>query len=118
MSELEMNRIKGIGALTIYDTATMLAFPKGKFPNKVYLHAGTARGARALGVTETIVDKQVFVELCPDFQKLSAAQIEDFLCVYAAYLLQDEVALAKIQRRVANGCNGGGVSGGCYRPRS
>lgn len=115
LTDLDDNRIKGIGPLTVYDTATMLAFPHGKFPEKVYLHAGTARGAEALGVKGKAVDKQVFVNICPDFQKLSPAQIEDFLCIYAAYLLQDEAALAKIAKRTANGCAGGTSSKGCCR---
>lgn len=100
-AELERNKIKGIGPLTIYDTATMLAFPLGKFPQKVYLHAGTAKGARALGVKGEVVDKQVFVNICPDFQKLTPAEIEDFLCVYSAYLLQDQVVISKIEDRAA-----------------
>lgn len=116
LAELKRNAIKGIGPLTLYDTATMLAFPKGKYPAKVYLHAGTAKGAKAIGVTGKEVDKQVFVNICPDFQILSAAQIEDFLCVYAPYLLQDMDAIAKIQKRASNGCAGGGMSGGCRPP--
>ena len=68
---------------------------------------------RPIGVTSKEVDKQVFVNICPDFQTLSAAQIEDFLCVYAPYLLQDMDAIAKIQKRESNGCAGGGMSGGC-----
>lgn len=117
LAELKRNAIKGIGPLTLYDTATMLAFPDGKFPARVYLHAGTAKGARAIGVIGKEADKQVFVNICPDFQKLSTAQIEDFLCVYAPYLLQDMEAIAKIKKRASTGCAGGGMSGGCHTPR-
>ena len=116
LAELKRNAIKGIGPLTLYDTATMLAFPDGKYPAKVYLHAGTAKGARAIGVTSKEADKQVFVNICPDFQKLSTAQIEDFLCVYAPYLLQDMDAIAKIKKRASTGCDGGGTSRGCHIP--
>ena len=116
LAELKRNAIKGIGPLTLYDTATMLAFPDGKFPARVYLHAGTAKGARAIGVIGKEADMQVFVKICPDFQKLSTAQIEDFLCVYAPYLLQDMEAIAKIKKRASTGCAGGGMSGGCYTP--
>ena len=39
----------GIGSLTVYDTATRIgAFLKLE-PDRVYLHAGTRDGARALG---------------------------------------------------------------------
>ena len=86
LSELYKKEMKGIGALARYDTATQLAFPDKKFPQKVYLSAGAAKGARALNVIELVVDKQAFVNICPDFEKLSEAQIEDFLCIYKSHL--------------------------------
>lgn len=92
--ELEKKEMKGIGPLTRYDTATQLAFPGNKFPKKVHLCAGAAKGARALEVMGPVVDKQVFVNICPDFAKMSTAQIEDFLCVYKSYLkgeIEDEL---------------------------
>ena len=116
LAELKRNAIKGIGPLTLYDTATMLAFPDGKYPARVYLHAGTAKGARAIGVIGKEADKQVFVKICPDFQKLSTSQIEDFLCVYAPYLLQNMEAIAKIQKRASTGCDGGRTPVGCHTP--
>ena len=51
LDKLEENAIKGIGPLTLYDTATMLAFQKGKFPEKVYLHAGAAKGCPGSGLS-------------------------------------------------------------------
>ena len=101
LAELEKKEMKGIGPLTRYDTATQLAFPDKKFPNRVHLCAGAAKGAKALGVSGTAVDKQVFVNICPDFAKMSTAQIEDFLCVYKSYLkgeIEDE------QESTSNGC--------------
>ena len=86
LAELEKKEMKGIGPLTRYDTATQLAFPDKKFPKRVHLCAGAAKGAKAFGVSGTAVDKQVFVDICPDFAKMSTAQIEDFLCVYKSYL--------------------------------
>ena len=79
----------GIGDLTRYDTATQLAFPKQKFPKDVHLHAGTAKGAKALDIKGKIVATDKFIEICEDFSKLNAAQIEDFLCVYSACLEGD-----------------------------
>lgn len=87
LSELHKKEMTGIGDLSRYDTATMLAFPENKLSAKVYLSAGAAKGARALDVVGSAVDKQVFVAICPDFEKLSTAQIEDFLCIYKSYLL-------------------------------
>jgi hypothetical protein len=89
----------------------MLAFPEGKFPKYVYLHAGTAKGAKALGVTSaTIVKngyvcKNVFVAICSAFNLLSEAEIEDFLCVYSAYLCQDQSKIQKIEARKKRFCN-------------
>ena len=85
--------MKGIGPLTRYDTATQLAFPDNKLPEKVHLCAGAATGARGLDVNGFTIDKQVFVNICPEFAKMTTAQIEDFLCVYKSHLngeIEDE----------------------------
>lgn len=113
MSELYKNRIKGIGPLTIYDTATMLAFPKGKFPQQVHLQAGAERGARALDVVGSTVPKQVFVDICPDFAGLSTAQIEDFLCIYSVYLMQDTVGIARFEEKLSKVCGSNPGHRGC-----
>jgi hypothetical protein len=39
-----------------------------------------------LDVNGLVVDKQVFINICPDYASMSTAQIEDFLCVYKSYL--------------------------------
>ena len=84
--EVAKLKIKGIGDLTIYDTATMIGAKNGVYPQKVYLHAGAAIGAKALGVKGAEVDKSAFVALCPAFNKLTPMQIEDFLCIYKSHL--------------------------------
>lgn len=86
IEEVEKLKIKGIGDLTIYDTATMIGASNGVYPQKVYLHAGAKTGAKALGVKGAVVDKSVFVALCPAFDKLTPMQIEDFLCIYKSHL--------------------------------
>lgn len=105
-NELKNKQMKGIGPLTKYDTATQLAFPMGKFPKDVHLNAGAARGAKELGVCEFVVDKQVFVNICPDFQKMSTAQIEDFLCIYYPYFVGDQEGILKLEKGLKNGCSG------------
>lgn len=80
-------KIKGIGPLTIYDTATMLAFPDKKYPAAVYLHAGAKKGAEAIGITGRMAEKSQFVALYPSFEQLSPAEIEKFLCVYRDKLM-------------------------------
>lgn len=79
-------QLKGIGDLTIYDTATMLGCPNGIFPEAVYLHAGTAIGASVIGIEGEIVEKSVFVKRFSAFGLLEPIQIEDFLCIYKEQL--------------------------------
>lgn len=79
-------QLKGIGDLTIYDTATMLGCPNGIFPEAVYLHAGAAIGASALGIEGELVEKSVFVKRFSAFDLLEPIQIEDFLCIYKEQL--------------------------------
>lgn len=79
-------QLKGIGNLTIYDTATMLGCPNRIFPEAVYLYAGAAIGASALGIEGEIVEKSVFVKRFSAFDLLEPIQIEDFLCIYKKQL--------------------------------
>ena len=50
-------------------------------PDHVYLHAGTRKGAQALGLQGATVHKN---DLPPEFRRLSPAEIEDCLCIYKA----------------------------------
>jgi hypothetical protein len=87
-----IGNIQGIGALTIYDIACRIgAFLKLK-PNRIYLHAGTRAGARAIGLGDGVETLEID-ELPPAFRRLSASEIEDCLCIY-----KDE--LAQIARRL------------------
>ena len=78
--------VHGIGELTKYDTATCIGCPNRVYPEVVYLHAGTAEGAKALGISGKTATKELFVEVCDAFGKLEPIQIEDFLCIYKAQL--------------------------------
>lgn len=75
-------RFRGIGKLTIYDTATCIGCPKKLYPEIIYIHCGTAEGAKALGIEDSIAKKEKFVEVCKAFEKLEPIQIEEFLCIY------------------------------------
>ena len=46
----EIGRIAGIGRVTINDVATRIGAHLDLAPERVYLHAGTAAGAKALGI--------------------------------------------------------------------
>jgi hypothetical protein len=54
-------------------------------PKAVYLHAGTAGGAKALGLDHT-AETLVLSELPPAFRHLRPHEVEDCLCLY-----QDEL---------------------------
>jgi len=79
--EQELNPIKGIGDLTIYDISQRIgAFLKME-PSFVYLHAGTREGARFLGVEYRT--RQIELKQLPDsFYKLRPYEAEDCLCIY------------------------------------
>jgi hypothetical protein len=73
--------VPGIGALTVYDIAHHLgAFLKLE-PDAVYLHAGTAAGAKALGHLHT-AETLALADLPPEFSRLRPYEIEDCLCIY------------------------------------
>jgi hypothetical protein len=86
-----------IGPLTTYDVATRIGAYLRLAPNRVYLHAGTRVGARALGIagrTKTVERSQ----LPREFGRLTAAECEDVLCIYKDVL---EAALRHRPRPVA-----------------
>jgi len=73
--------VPGFGVLAIYDTSLRLGAYLGKWPTVVYLHAGTKRGCKALGVATKggTVEK----DRLPDpIQVLEPYQAEDFLCIF------------------------------------
>jgi hypothetical protein len=77
--EGKIRLIRGIGALTVYDVAHRISAFLGKPPDLVYLHAGTRVGAATLGFKGDVLDPD---ELPAAFGALTAAEIEDCLCIY------------------------------------
>jgi hypothetical protein len=77
---LAIRRIRGIGELTVYDTALRIGAFRHLEPNKVFLHAGTRAGARRLGLD---VSKGVLKvsELPAELRVLKPREIEDVLCI-------------------------------------
>ncbi|RRR69999.1 MAG: hypothetical protein EI684_14155 [Candidatus Viridilinea halotolerans] len=73
--------VPGFGPLAMYDTALRLAVRLGKRPTAVYLHAGTRKGAAALGLN---VDRAMIPmdELPGPLQRIGAEHVENFLCIY------------------------------------
>ncbi|NLH78318.1 MAG: hypothetical protein GX465_14905, partial [Acidobacteria bacterium] len=71
--------IKGLGPLYIYDTALRFGFAKKLVPEMVYLHCGTMKGARKLGLRSTTMTLSK-EHLPSGLNRLSSMDTEDFLC--------------------------------------
>jgi hypothetical protein len=82
--------IFGIGDLYIYDTAVRLGLKLGLAPSRVYLHAGTREGAKALGL-HTRQGTLAVDQLPKKLRKLTAGELEDVLCIYKK-VLKDALA--------------------------
>jgi hypothetical protein len=78
---------KGIGPLTIYDVAHRIGAYLGLEPTLVYLHAGTAVGAKRLGFTGQTIDPR---DLPSVLSVLTPAEIEDWLCIYKDQLIGEK----------------------------
>jgi hypothetical protein len=73
--------IKGLGELYIYDTSLRIGAKRDLMPTKVYLHAGTRRGAKTLGFNGGV--KAIDVSDMPkQLQQLEPREIEDVLCIF------------------------------------
>jgi len=73
--------IWGIGELTVYDTIHRIGAYLGKSPAKVYMHAGTRTGAKALGFggNRRLISPR---DLPRAFRRLEPYELEDCLCIY------------------------------------
>ena len=71
------NETPGLGAVWAYDVATRIGAKQGLFPERIYLHAGTKAGAKAMGLDH----RAAAIEVPRELRRLTAAQAEDFLCI-------------------------------------
>lgn len=81
---VESCKVKGIGELACYDTAYRIGCKIEVYPDKIYLHAGTKKGAEKLfrkRIKKRFIDKS---ELPEPFKssELDCAELEDILCIY------------------------------------
>jgi hypothetical protein len=81
-----LKKLKYIGPLYYYDTAFLIGAHLDKLPKKIYLHAGTKKGAKNMEINirnkkyiemEDILCHEIFKKYC-----LKPYEIEDFLCIY------------------------------------
>jgi hypothetical protein len=76
-----VNPIPGIGELYVYDTSFRIGAKLNLFPTKVHLHAGTRRGARALGLDRSAATLKVSA-LPKELRTLEPHELEDILCIF------------------------------------
>ena len=92
-----IGNIKGIGDLTIYDTALRIGFIMYPIvlPNEyVYLARGAKRGAENL-LGKTVHYREHISIFAPYFGNLSSHFVEDFLCVMEDFLSKGGVVSGK-----------------------
>lgn len=70
-----------VGELVVYDVSHRIGAHLKLEPERVYLHAGTRKGARALGLGRGR-DTIELAELPEEFARLTPAEAEDCLCIY------------------------------------
>jgi hypothetical protein len=90
--------MRGVGPLTVYDIAHRIGAFLGKKPKLVYLHRGTRVGAKRLGFTGDVLNPKILPKA---FSRLTAAEIEDTLCIYKAKFVSGRSSKA---RRDSRGC--------------
>ncbi|SLM46796.1 conserved protein of unknown function [Nitrospira japonica] len=96
---MEADRVHGVGKLAIYDIALLLGRYWGYLPERVYLHRGTRRGAKALsplGVDHRC-DSLTVTDFPTSFHALQPYEIEDCLCIYEDHIkrIVSHLALSK-----------------------
>ena len=77
----QLREVSGVGELYRYDTAFRIGAYLGIFPERVYLHAGTRAGARALGLDYTKMALEMS-ELPAALRRRKPHEVEDILCIY------------------------------------
>jgi hypothetical protein len=80
MIDTALEDVPGIGELYVYDTSLCIGAQLHLYPTNVYLHAGTRRGARALGLKAEAALK--LSDLPREFRSLRPHEIEDVLCIF------------------------------------
>jgi hypothetical protein len=80
---LEMFATPGIGPMTIYDVAVRFGAWLELEPDRIYIHAGTSAGLRALGLKPWPGEMTMPMEVLPRvLRRKPADEVEDFLCTY------------------------------------
>ena len=79
--EVWLQPINGLGELYTYDTALRIGAKLKLLPARIYLHAGTRVGARALGFDGKVRTLERSQQPSP-LRRLAAHELEDVLCIF------------------------------------
>jgi hypothetical protein len=85
MIQRALDSVRGIGELYEYDTALRIGSYLRKLPKRVYLHAGTRVGAKALGFDPKLRSLNPRALPLP-LRELKPHELEDVLCIYKDWL--------------------------------
>lgn len=93
--------IRGVGELLVYDVSARIGNFLSLEPDVIYLHAGTRKGAYALGLDgrRNYIKKS---ELPKEFHKLTPGQLENVLCTHGKQLAQ--IADSQVVSAPNGGC--------------
>jgi hypothetical protein len=80
-----LSGLKGVGSLYRYDLALRIGAYMNISPVNVYLHAGSLIGAQKLLLQKKLPRSLDVDDFSGVFHVLSAAEIEDLLCIYKSY---------------------------------
>jgi hypothetical protein len=72
----------GLGPLYIYDISLRIGAFLNLLPDRVYLHSGTDKGAKAFGITSRHREWIEAEELPRPLRELPPHEVEDILCIY------------------------------------
>jgi hypothetical protein len=80
---VDMLKTSGIGPMTVYDVSVRIGAYMSLKPDRIYLHAGTKLGLKALGIKPWPREVSVPMELLPPpLDRQDPDTVEDFLCTY------------------------------------
>lgn len=74
--------VKGFGSLATYDVANRIAKYCKIEVNEVHFHAGTTKGAIAIGINARDGESMTVDNFPPPFNTLSGDHLENLLCIY------------------------------------
>ena len=105
----QLRAVAGVGDLYRYDTAFRIGAYLDCFPTRVYLHAGTRVGARALGLAYQ-QDSLGMSEAPAELRHRAPYEVEDILCIYKGWFGRGSgsTAVCPPRRRGRRGHSGRG----------